>query len=197
MQMITTICASLICTLLLIIIEYRRSNATLAFWKKLFLLISAQAGCSAGCIMKEYSIANILFTVFLVSGLYVLSIEDLETRTVPSVFLNIMIMAGAVCTLINITDGGAGRIIIFCLIFIVLFTAAKKEKLGIGTGDAKVIAATALFIYPGTLFVALFMSLFIAMIYGIFILARKKSGIKTELPFIPFLLAGTVISLLS
>lgn len=197
MQIITSVCASLICTLLLTIIEYKRSDAALALWKRLFLLISAQAGCAAGCIMKEYSIANILFTVFLVSGLYVLSIEDLETRTVPSVFLNIMIMTGTVCTLINITEGGAGRIIIFCLIFIVLFTAAKKEKLGIGTGDAKVIAATALFMYPGMLFVALFMSLFIAMICGIFILARKKSGIKTELPFIPFLLAGTVISLLS
>lgn len=197
MAEIFDICAAVLCTLIISITEYKRKDPGINFLKRFFLLIVAESCCTAGCIINNYSAANGVFMIFYISALYVMSVQDIETKMVSSIILNVTIMTGAVCTLVNIADGGAGRIIIFCLIFIILFTAAKKEKLGIGTGDAKAIAAAALFVSPGTLFVTLFMSLLFSMIYGIFIIVKNKSGVKTELPFIPFLLAGTLAGIIS
>lgn len=196
MTEIINIGAAALCAIGISAAGYKKKYLKISVLKRIVLLILVESCCAAGCIVKDLNIADSLFMIFFVSALYLLSVEDIETRTVPSMMLNVVIMAGAVCSVINITDGGAGRIIIFCLIFAILFAAARREKLGIGTGDAKIIAAAALFMDPGKLFVALFMSLFISMIYGIYIIIRKRSGVKTELPFIPFLLAGTLISLI-
>lgn len=192
MQIITNVVSAAICTLIIIIIEYKRSEARSKYWKRIILLLVSETCAAVGCIINEYSIADILFTIFLISNLYLFAIEDVETRTVFAIQTNVLIMAGVVYSTINITDGGVGRIIIFCIIFLILWIAGRKEKLGIGMGDIKIIAASALFWNAVQLFSVLFLSLFIAIIYGIYILIKNKSGVKTEIPFIPFILAGTI-----
>ena len=73
---------------------------------------------------------------------------------------------------------------------------AKKEKSGIGSADVKVIAGLSLYLDFSSLFSVLFFSFGAGLIYGIILIMLKKATSKTALPFIPFLLIGTLAGFL-
>lgn len=63
----------------------------------------------------------------------------------------------------------------------------------IGFGDVKLIVLCGcLSGFPGV-FSLLFRSMIFCMIYGVFLLIRKRASWKTELPFVPFLFLGAVL----
>lgn len=176
--------------------QYVRKNSHIELSLRLLFLLAAGAAGAAGCILNNTEPLQGVFMLLLVNGLYIMSLEDIETESVPSVMLWMMILAGTVCSILHFMDGGAGRILIFCVLFAVLHMASRRGKLGIGTADAKMISASALFMNADMLFSVLFMSLMISLVYGIYMMIKKKSGIRTELPFMPFLLMGTLVCMI-
>ena len=74
---------------------------------------------------------------------------------------------------------------------IVLFSKGKA----MGVGDIKLAFFMGFFLgFPG-IFLALFLAFFFGAIIGIGLIMFKKKELKSEVPFGPFLIAGTVISL--
>ena len=64
-----------------------------------------------------------------------------------------------------------------------------------GFGDVKLAFLMGLFLGWPNILVALFLAFFIGAIIGIGLIATGKKTLKSEVPFGPFLVAGTFISL--
>ncbi len=78
------------------------------------------------------------------------------------------------------------------LFFFSLYYFTKGK--GMGFGDVKFVIFMGFFLgYPNIL-VANFISFLLGAIIGLVLIARKKKGMKSEVPFGPFLIAGTLIA---
>ena len=79
------------------------------------------------------------------------------------------------------------------LIFIVSYLILKD---GIGFGDIKLLSAVAFFLGSKLFLRALLFISVMSILFSSFLLAAKKVTKKTSLPFAPFILAGTVVTML-
>jgi leader peptidase (prepilin peptidase)/N-methyltransferase len=73
---------------------------------------------------------------------------------------------------------------------------ALRKRDGMGLGDVKLLAMIAAFLGFGEALVALFAGVVAASAYGLFLVARKKAGGDTKLPFGSFLAAGGLFAAL-
>jgi prepilin signal peptidase PulO-like enzyme (type II secretory pathway) len=73
-----------------------------------------------------------------------------------------------------------------------IFTASKGTWMGFG--DVKLALFLGLFLgYPGIL-VALFSSFILGAIIGSVVVLLKKKKMRSEIPFAPFLVSGTILA---
>ncbi len=77
--------------------------------------------------------------------------------------------------------------------FLALFLVTRGK--GMGFGDVKFALLMGIFLGYPKIIVALFLSFLIGAIIGTILMAFKKKGLKSEIPFAPFLVAGTFIAL--
>jgi len=80
-----------------------------------------------------------------------------------------------------------------CLFFLIIFALSRGKWLGFG--DVKLVLFMGLFLGFPAILVALFFSFLIGAIIGIILILLKKKGLKSEVPFGPFLIIGTYIAL--
>ena len=66
---------------------------------------------------------------------------------------------------------------------------------GIGVGDVKLFAVIGCFVGSGTILTLTFLSVVVSAAYSIIMLVLKKTGLKEEIPFAPFVLVGTVLTM--
>lgn len=76
-------------------------------------------------------------------------------------------------------------------ILFIVFTFASKEA--IGTGDGIVILALGTILGIENTFKAIFYATVLASVFSLVLICLRKVNKKTRLPFVPFLLLGTVI----
>lgn len=79
------------------------------------------------------------------------------------------------------------------LFFLLIYLASRGKWLGFG--DVKLAFFMGLFLGFPRIIVALFFSYLIGAIIGIILILLKKKGLKSEVPFGPFLIIGTYIAL--
>jgi leader peptidase (prepilin peptidase) / N-methyltransferase len=79
------------------------------------------------------------------------------------------------------------------LFFFLIFALSRGEWMGFG--DVKLVLFMGLFLGWPSILAALFFSFFIGAIIGIILIMSKKRGLKSEVPFGPFLILGTYIAL--
>lgn len=77
--------------------------------------------------------------------------------------------------------------------FLLCFLISKGA---IGAGDVKLVAALGYYLGMGAVFTAIFLTVVVAAAYGMIALLLKKASLKQEIPFAPFILAGTVITMM-
>ena len=65
-----------------------------------------------------------------------------------------------------------------------------------GFGDVKLVAFMGLFLSWPNILVALFVAFVTGAIIGIGLIALQKKGLKSEIPFGPFLIGGTLFAFL-
>ena len=63
-----------------------------------------------------------------------------------------------------------------------------------GFGDVKLVFLLGLFVGWPSILVALFSAFSLGAIFGLILIALKKKGLKSEVPFAPFLIIGTAIA---
>ena len=136
--------------------------------------------------------------------LVVLSFIDLEHKLLPNRIVVPAFVAGVVLLGIAAALGpGAGawfRALLGAAIgFAFFFTLALISPRGMGMGDVKLSAVLGLslaYLGWGRLLVGFFIAFLAGALGGIGLIAARRAGMKSEVPFGPYLALGTVISVL-
>lgn len=152
-------------------------------------------------IINPLSLIPFLYYLFIISSFIVIFFTDLKYGIIPD---KIIFPAIAVSFLylifntkypiLNHLLSGFGALLFFLLISFIFYAITKKQ--GMGGGDMKLSLLLGLFLgFPGIV-----ISLYLAFLTGgilsiILIIWKKKAFLKDALPFGPFLIIGTLISL--
>lgn len=151
-----------------------------------FLLRNMEMGTAATTIF-------LLVTIQLIS-----SITDLYNRTIPLKLLIFSLIVGFLMigifyktnTFLNCILGGVAAFLVMYLLILI----SKKQ---VGGGDLALMTVTGFFAGINIFFSILFVSIILTGMYSLFLVLMKKGSKRTEIPFAPFILLGTVILVLS
>lgn len=137
------------------------------------------------------------YLFFVSASLALIFIFDLKHYIIPN---KVLYPLTAVVALFDVATYGFSKELAYhalaaCMasgFFLLLYLGSKGTW--IGFGDVKFAVFMGLFLAPWSVLVALFLSYFIgALVSGVVLLSGKK-GLQSEIPFGPFLVAGTFIS---
>ncbi|MDH4334415.1 MAG: A24 family peptidase [Chloroflexota bacterium] len=132
----------------------------------------------------------------LLGLMVVLTATDLDQRRLPHLVLDPLILGAAVFTPFNPAVSpldaviGAGAAVAF------LGLLGLLVRGGVATGDLYLVVPLGLLLGWPSVFVALFVAALLSAVTGLALLATRRAGMKSYIPFGPFLVAGTVITLL-
>ncbi len=157
-------------------------------------------------IFNEFSIFNLQNVLllgcqlFVVSCLIVIFMSDLKYMIVPDEIVYSGMVIALIYQFINWKNGqlldwkeplfaGIGASLFFLLL--ILITKGK----GMGFGDVKIAAFMGFFLSWPNILVALLLAFFSGALVGLILIATKKKGMKSEIPFGCFLAPATLIAL--
>ncbi|OGZ68367.1 MAG: hypothetical protein A3D44_01720 [Candidatus Staskawiczbacteria bacterium RIFCSPHIGHO2_02_FULL_42_22] len=176
----------------------------------IFLLIfnfqfSWPVGASPQVLFNQFSIyqiINILFLWYIASSLIVIFVYDLKFYLIlDSVLFPAIIITFLFRLLSSFFIGnwvlGIGNFILAALIasgfFLLIFLISRGAWMGFG--DVKLAILLGLLLGFPNILAGLFLSFFFGAIIGLILMLLQKKGLKSEIPFAPFLIAGTLVSM--
>ena len=175
-------------------IEARRRPAS---WRTIAL--ATAAGLAASAVVARSQLPWWATAVYLVllGLLVVLTATDLEQRRLPHLVLDPLIALAlvfvpfnpAVDPMMAIVGGVASVAFLGALAFVV--------KGGLATGDLYLVAPIGLMLGWPVIFTALFAAAFLAAGTSLGLLAFRRVGMRSYIPFGPFLVGGAVLALLT
>ena len=153
--------------------------------------------------VSSIEILNILYLWTIASLLIVLFVYDLkhyilpDKILLPAIFVSgiwyfvsgIFFQSYARYEILNTIYAALGA----ALFFFVIFVFSRGGAMGFG--DVKLAFFMGLFLGWPNILVAMFAAFFVGAFVGIALIALKKKGMKSEVPFGPFLIAGTFAAL--
>jgi prepilin signal peptidase PulO-like enzyme (type II secretory pathway) len=140
-----------------------------------------------------------IFTLFyywtVFSSLIVIFVYDLKNYLIEEKIVYFSILICLIFNLLFSISEIENKILslLFVALFFLLIVLISKEK-WMGMGDAKLGALMGIFLGWPKIIPALFFSFFVGAIFGIFLIILKKKSLKSEIPFGPFLVSGTIFS---
>lgn len=149
-------------------------------------------------------ITYLILYAFIFSLLVVISVYDIKHKIIPDKLVYVYAFVSLISIFIVPTATGLSLIWpgllylfsgpIFALPFAFLWLVSRGKWMGLG--DAKLILGIGWMLGPLLGLSALVMSFWIGAVVSLFVLmfSRKKVGMKTEIPFAPFLIIGTLIA---
>ena len=160
--------------------------------------LAAASGLAAGAIAARSSLPWWATGVYLglLALLVVLTATDLEQRRLPHLVLDPLIVLGALFVPFNpavepmMALVGAGAAVAF------LGALALVVRGGLAAGDLYLVAPIGLMLGWPSIFSALFAAAFLAAISSVALLVAKRVGMRSYIPFGPFLVAGAVLALI-
>ncbi|MDR3243167.1 MAG: A24 family peptidase [Elusimicrobiota bacterium] len=180
------------------IIYLSRSNKVLLF------LVSQ----SASFVLFYYYGFSLTYFILLalLFSLIVVTVIDYNYRIVPNIFPALLILCGLLLCAFNEVLGYslferflnsiAGIICGGVLLFIFEFIGRIIYKQDVlGGGDIKLMASIGSIIGFNKILIAIFTGFLLGAVIGFFLIILKKADRKGYMPFVPFLAAGTYISL--
>jgi leader peptidase (prepilin peptidase) / N-methyltransferase len=161
-------------------------------------IVEAISGCLALFLFRQYGWqAQFFIELFFVSILVIVTFIDLDIYIIPDIFSLSGIVAGLIFSfftprltwmdsLIGILLGGG----LFYLIAVGYQYLRRQD--GLGGGDIKLMGMIGAFLgWPGVVFTVLLASV-LGTVVGLVVMWRTRKGMKTMLPFGPFLSFGAV-----
>ena len=156
------------------------------------------------CMFYKAGLNNIVLTEFYLSALWAVSFYDFHFRLIPnrilaaSLVIRVIIFAAelvvyggsAVLSLLlsgAIAAAGLGVAAILCRLI---------SPNSVGFGDVKLLLVTGVYLGLDKAFGAVLPSMVLLFVVSVYLLTVKKVSRKTELPFAPFLLGGTLLGAL-
>lgn len=175
-------------------IEARRQPAS---WRTIALAIVAGLAASAVAARSQLPWWATAVYLVLLGLLVVLTATDLEQRRLPHLVLDPLIALAVVFVPFNpaidpmmaVVGGVASVAFLGALAFVV--------KGGLATGDLYLVAPIGLMLGWPVIFTALFAAAFLASGASLALLAFRRVGMRSYIPFGPFLAGGAVLALLT
>ncbi|MGH2445677.1 MAG: prepilin peptidase [Candidatus Limnocylindria bacterium] len=132
----------------------------------------------------------------LIALLIVLVATDLEQRRLPHLVLDPVIALAALFAFVNPAVEPLMALVGAVASVAFLGTLALVVRGGLALGDLYLVAPIGLILGWPSIFTALFAAAFLAAGTSIGLLARRRVGMRSYIPFGPFLVGGAVIALL-
>lgn len=153
--------------------------------------------------VMQFGPVKIVRSYVLVYALYVLSGIDLETKTVPNRILLVLLGVRIILFVPEavLYPGYLGNFVFASAAGALLSMAVLAAgnlicKHGMGMGDIKLFGVAGCYVGMGGVIVIMFFSLFFAALCSGVLLLRKRLRAKDEIPFVPFIFAGTIVTFL-
>jgi len=169
--------------------------------------IPAFAGMTAGMVAMIISLA---FLFYISSVLVIIFVYDLKHYIIPDKVLLPAIFVAFLYRLVGIlwipafagmtTDKIASlcnyffAVLVASGFFFLIWLVSKGKWMGFG--DVKLAVLMGLLLGLQNVLVALFLAFFFGAIIGVILMIGQKKGLKSEIPFGPFLITGTFVALL-
>ncbi len=149
-------------------------------------------------------ISLLIYFMFLFSILIVISVYDMKHKIIPDKlsyglavfsFISLFINQSGIGSFFikpSLVDISAGPLIAFGFALIWIFSKGKL----MGLGDAKLALGIGWILGMSAGIAGIVLAFWIGAVFGIMMLvfSNKKVGMKTEIPFAPFLILGTLIA---
>lgn len=140
-----------------------------------------------------------LVAIWIISAaVLVIFVSDLRYKIIPNKAVALILAAGVARTwsqaglALKNTLPDVTSALILAIFLGLLWLISKGAWMGLG--DVKLILATSLLLgYPASLSAFLF-SFWLGGAAGLFLLALQKSGLKSQIPFGPFIITGSVLA---
>jgi leader peptidase (prepilin peptidase)/N-methyltransferase len=133
----------------------------------------------------------------LVLGLLVLlAATDLEQRRLPHILLDPLIAVAVGFVFVNPAVAPLDAVIGAAVAVGFLGAVGLIIRSGVAMGDLYLVAPLGLILGWPAIFVAVFLAALISSVTSLALLATRRVGLKTYIPFGPFLVAGAVLTLL-
>jgi leader peptidase (prepilin peptidase)/N-methyltransferase len=161
-------------------------------------LLALASGLAAWAIVMRSTLPGWATAVYLavLALLVLMSATDLEQRRLPHLLLDPLI---AVClvfafvnpalSLLEAAIGAAAAVALLGLLGLVI-------RSGVALGDLYLVAPLGLLLGWPAIFVAIFIAALLVSASSLVLLLTRRVGLKSYVPFGPYLVAGTVITLL-
>lgn len=165
-------------------------------WRTLLL---AFAAASAGWAIAARSTLPLWATavhLLVLAILVVLSATDLEQRRLPHVLLDPLILIAVAFVAFNPTVKPFDAVLGAVAAAGFLGLLGLIIRSGVALGDLYLVAPLGLLLGWPAIFLAVFFAALISSVTSLALLATRRVGLKSYIPFGPFLVAGTVLALL-
>jgi prepilin signal peptidase PulO-like enzyme (type II secretory pathway) len=140
-------------------------------------------------------VLELLYLWAVASALLLIFVYDIKHYLIPDKILYPAIglvflyqILGTLETLVSSILAGVGAAAFFLAVYLV----SKGQWMGFG--DVKLALLLGLFLGWPSILVALFFAFCLGAALGVVLVALKKKGLKSEVPFAPFLIMGTAIA---
>jgi leader peptidase (prepilin peptidase)/N-methyltransferase len=161
------------------------------------VLLAVAAGLAGGAVAQRSTLPPWALAVQLVilALLVVLTATDLEQRRLPHLVLDPLIVVAVLFVPFNPTVGipsallGAGASVAF------MGGLGLLVRGGVAFGDLLLVAPLGLILGWPAVFIAMFLAGVLSSLFSIGLLVTRRAGLRSYIPFVPFLVAGAVIAL--
>jgi len=163
----------------------------------LTVAVAAVSGIAAGAVAWRSTLplwVTLVYLAFLVPFVF-LSATDLEQRRLPHILLDPLIVASLLFVPFNPAvkplDAGIGAAVALAFLGI----TGLLVRGGIAMGDLYLIVPIGLLLGWPTIITAIFLGAFLSAVVGGGLLLTRRAGMRSYIPFGPFLVAGLVLAL--
>lgn len=162
------------------------------------VLLALAAGVAAAAIAWRSTLPAWALVVHLLilAILVLLTATDLEQRRLPHLLLDPLIVVTVLFVPFNPSVGWANALIgaVVAVAFMGLLGLIVRG--GVALGDLYLVGPIGLLVGWPAIFVAIFVAALLSAVFSVLLLLTRRAGLKTYIPFGPFLVAGMVVTLL-
>lgn len=153
-------------------------------------------------ILFSYNILKIVRYLSLLAAMLAIAWIDQRERRIPNRILLLLLgLRGALLMAEWILIPSMGMpLLISSLMGMLLgggmfLLAHLITKGGVGMGDVKLFAVIGIYVGGSSIMSLVFLTVMSSALYSIIMLIRKKIKLKEEIPFAPFVLVGTILTM--
>lgn len=140
---------------------------------------------------------QLILLIVLILVLIPPTIEDLRTREIRNIYFFFLILMKAIYLFVFREEKSfLSSFVSLLSAILILLLCRIVSKEGMGVGDIKLLIGIAFYLGFELFLRDLFLISLGSLLFSLFLLATKQANRKTEIPFVPLILLGTIVTTL-